>query len=322
MMRVAQKTIAGTAVLAAILLADGHPRAHESPVRHAHAGSTMAPDSESYDAIWYQDIPYASVPGVDPILLSLDIYTLDPASSAAPVMVYVHGGGGRRGDKAWANDIAAKPAFFIKGEGFVFVSVNYRIGDAGRYPTSQQDVADAVAWVHDHIGTYGGDPNRLFLMGHSSGAAIVARLATIELFLDRAGKDPSIVKGAITIDGGNFDVLADADTAQGRERLAAAYGPGRSDWEAASPLHHASKSGYVPPLLLLHIGNGRGSEQDANAMAAAMRAAGHRADVVALPGKDHFSASSDIGRYDDPSTRAVHAFLESIAGSSAARAAR
>jgi acetyl esterase/lipase len=321
-MCVSQKMTAGTAVLAAVLLAGGHPRAHESPVRHAHAGSTMAPDSESYDAIWYQDIPYASMPGVDPILLSLDVYTLDPAPSGVPVMIYVHGGGGRRGDKAWANDIAAKPAFFIKSEGFVFVSVNYRIGDAGRYPNSQQDVANAVAWVHDNIAQYGGDPNRLFLMGHSSGAAIVARLATIEMFLDRAGKDVSIVRGAVTIDGGNFDVLADADTAPGRERLTAAYGPERSNWEAASPLHNASEAGYVPPLLMLHIGNGRGSERDATAMAAAMRAAGHRAEAVALPGKDHFSASSDIGRYDDPSTRAVHAFLESIVGSSTARAAR
>jgi acetyl esterase/lipase len=215
-------------------------------------------------------------------------------------MVYVHGGGGRRGDKAWPNDIGAKPAYFIKKEGFVFVSVNYRLGGAGDYPVSQQDVANALAWVHGNISRYGGDANRIFLSGHSSGAALVARVATNEMFLNNAGKDLSIVKGAITIDGGNFGGLAGANAESGRQR------------ETATPAHRAANARYVPPLLLLHIGNGGGSEKDAASMAAAMRAAGHRADLVDLIGKDHFSASSGIGEHNDPATIAVHRFLASV----------
>jgi acetyl esterase/lipase len=209
-------------------------------------------------------------------------------------MIYVHGGGGRRGDKAWANDIAAKPAYFMTKEGAIFVSVNYRLGDAGQYPVAQQDVANAVAWVHDNIARYGGDPNRIFMSGHSSGAALVARVATIPTFLEKAGKSLGVVKGAITIDGGNF---------------------ARGDNGQASPVQSVATLKSAPSLLMLHIGKGGGTEKDATAMAAAMRAAGHRAEAVALPGKDHFSASSDIGRHDDPSTIAVRRFLGAIAGS-------
>ena len=295
-----KKMIAGVALAAATTFTAGTAVAHDFPGRHAHAGSTIAPDSESYAAIWYQDIPYASAPNTDPILLSLDVYTLDPAPVNAPVFVYVHGGGGRRGDKAWPNDIGAKPAFFMKKEGFVFVSVNYRLGDAGAYPVSHQDVANAVAWVHGNIARYGGDASRMFLGGHSSGAALVARVSTNEMFLENAGKDLSIVKGAITIDGGSFGGLAGGNAEQGGQR------------EATTPLHRVAAAKYVPPLLLLHIGNGGGSEKDATSMAAAMRAAGHRADVVDLIGKDHFSASSAIGEHDEPATIAVHRFLASV----------
>jgi len=294
-----KKMIAGGALAAAMPLAAATAAAHDAPGRHVHAGSTMAPEFESYAAIWYQDIPYASAPDTDPILLSLDVYTLDPAPANAPVMVYVHGGGGRRGDKAWPNDIGAKPAFFMKKEGFVFVSVNYRLGDAGAYPVSQQDVANALAWVHANIARYGGDANRIFLSGHSSGAALVARVSTDETFLRNAGKDLSIVKGAITIDGGSFGGLAGANAEGGQK-------------EATTPVHRVAGARYVPPMLLLHIGNGGGSERDAASMAAAMRAAGHRADVVDLIGKDHFSASSAIGEHGDPATIAVHRFLDSV----------
>jgi arylformamidase len=289
-----KKIVLGAAFLAALSLTAGWALAHDSPVRHVHAGSTMAPDSTSFDAVWYQDIPYASAPDTDPILLSLDIYTLDPAPANAPVMIYVHGGGGRRGDKAWPNDLGSKPAYFVQKERFVFVSVNYRLGDAGQYPVPQQDVANAVAWVHDNIGKYGGNPNQIFLSGHSSGAALVARVSTVGMFLEKARKDLSIVKGAITIDGGNFEPRAAAGASQ------------------PSPVHSVTRGKYVPPLLLLHVGNGGGSEKDATAMAGAMRAAGHRADVVDLIGKDHFSASSDIGRHGDPATIAVHRFLSTL----------
>jgi acetyl esterase/lipase len=275
----------------------------------------------------HPDIPYDSVAGVEPSLLSLDIYQIgfSPLSNEpkaltnAPVLIYVHGGGGIRGDKAISSDLGIKPAYFLRREGFLFVSVNYRLNEAGRYPVAPQDVANAVAWVNDHIAEYGGDPNRLVLMGHSFGGLVAARVATIDRFLQNAGKNRSIIKGVITVDAGGLDGLTGADTDQGRKRLIGQYGPNRSDWEAASPVHSVGKGKPTPAFLLMHVGNAQtrtghlgGTENDAVAMAEALRAGGHSGQLVELLGKDHNQAGSDIGLVDDPATRAVQRFLSSI----------
>ena len=329
-MNAVKTMVTGAALLAVVSLTSPSLIAHDAKLRHIHAGTTMPPDHESIAMVWYPDIPYATAPNTDPNLLSLDIHLLDadaPGSGVqtalknAPVMIYVHGGGGVRGDKAFSKDLALKPVYFAKREGFVFVSVNYRLGAAGAYPIAQQDVANAVAWVHNNIAQFGGDPNQIFLSGHSSGANLVARVATIEKFMKNAGKDLSVIKGAITMDGGGFDGLAGSETDAGKKRLAATYGPNRSDWEAASPIHNVGKSKYIPPFLLLHIGTPQtrtgtqgGSETDALAMAGALRAGSHHVEVVELIGKDHNQTSSDIGLHGDAETIAVHRFLAGTPG--------
>jgi acetyl esterase/lipase len=316
--------VAACATLLAIGLS-----AHEAKYRHAHGGSSLPPDYESFGVVWYQDIQYSSAPNTEPALLSLDIHTLGqsalpnepPAPTNAPVLVYVHGGGGIRGDKSFSADLAVKPAYFLKREGFIFVSVNYRLGEAGRYPVAAQDVANAIAWVHNNIAQFGGNPDRMFLAGHSSGGALVATVATIDRFLKTAGKDRAIVKGAITIDSGGLDILAGAETEPVQQRLMKTYGPTRADWEAASPIHNVGKGRYVPPFLLMHIGSattrtGRlgGTRSDAEALATALRAGGHRAELVELAGKDHNEATAHLGLVNDPATRAVHDFLATLSG--------
>jgi acetyl esterase/lipase len=316
--------VAACATLLAIGLS-----AHEAKYRHAHGGSSLPPDYESFGVVWYQDIQYSSAPNTEPALLSLDIHTLGqsalpnepPAPTNAPVLVYVHGGGGIRGDKSFSADLAVKPAYFLKREGFIFVSVNYRLGEAGRYPVAAQDVANAIAWVHNNIAQFGGNPDRIFLAGHSSGGALVATVATIDRFLKTAGKDRAIVKGAITIDSGGLDILAGAETEPVQQRLMKTYGPTRADWEAASPIHNVGKGRYVPPFLLMHIGSattrtGRlgGTRSDAESLAGALRAGGHRVELVELAGTDHNEATAHLGLLNDPTTRAVHEFLASLTG--------
>jgi arylformamidase len=328
---------------AAFTLAAGlqHPvvvNAHDAKAYHVHGGASLPPDFDSFAVVWYPDIPYATAPNTDPHLLSLDIHLADANPPApdkqqapvnAPVVVYIHGGGGVRGDKAFSRDLGTKPAYFIKREGFIFVSVNYRLGDAGRYPNQQQDVANAVAWVHSHIAEYGGDPNRIYLLAHSSGGAIAARVATIDRFLKTAGTDRSIIKGVMLLDGGSFDGLAGSDTEQGKQRLTATYGPNRSDWEAASPLHNVQKDRSLPPFLIAHIGTVQtrtgtlgGSELDAVAMANALKANGHAVQLVELVGKDHNQTTADLGLPGDPTTVAVHRFLMSLDPKNAAGASK
>src|SRR5262245_55023488 len=113
-----------------------------------------------------RDIPYA-----DPAhkLQTLDVYS--PAGAKdLPVVFWIHGGGWQTGDK---KDVQLKPQAF-NDKGFVFVSTNYRLLPDVEMGTIVRDVAKAVRWVHDHIAEYGGDPKRLFVMGHSAGAQLAA----------------------------------------------------------------------------------------------------------------------------------------------------
>ena len=260
--------------------------AHSSEFPHVHLGWTMAPEYNAVAGIWYQNIRYANAPGVDSASKSLDVYTLDLPLANAPVMIYAHGGGGDRGDKAWAMDLNLKPAYFTAKEGFVFVSINYRLGADGAGGNVQQDFADSVAWVHNNIAKFGGDPNRIFLSGHSFAAGMVARIGTSDSYLKKAGKDLAVLKGVIVIDGGGVDGK-DFKTGQ-----------------------------YLPSFLLLNTlwnaPGGAGALKRNQEMLQALHATGHTGELVELLGKDHFMASSDIGVHDDPATLAVHNFLNSV----------
>ena len=87
-----------------------------------------------------------------------------------PLIVWVHGGGWRRGDKG---PVGRKPRALVD-RGYVFASVNYRFVPQVEVPDQAADVAAAVRFLHDHAADYGADPERSGLMGHSTAADLVA----------------------------------------------------------------------------------------------------------------------------------------------------
>jgi arylformamidase len=94
----------------------------------------------------------------------LDVYA-PKGARGLPVVFWIHGGGWQTGDK---KDVQLKPQA-LNDKGFVFVSTNYRLLPAVDMGTIVRDVARAVGWTHKHIADHGGDPKRLFVMGHSAG---------------------------------------------------------------------------------------------------------------------------------------------------------
>jgi acetyl esterase/lipase len=118
-----------------------------------------------------KNIPYIVIAGVDPNLLSLDVYAPAKAKDL-PVVLMIHGGGWANGDKA-NRDVGTNKARYFTAQGYVYVSINYRLSPAVQHPTHIEDVASAVSWVLENIATYGGDPARLTLMGHSAGAHLL-----------------------------------------------------------------------------------------------------------------------------------------------------
>src|SRR5207245_4611853 len=127
----------------------------------------------------------------------------------------IDGGGWQTGDKT---NVQHKPHAFVD-KGFVFVSTNYRLVPSVDMATINSDIAKSIRWVHEHISECGGDPTRLFIMGHSAGAQLAALICTDDRYLKAEGLSLAITKGCVPVDGDTYDVPAIIETAETRCRV-------------------------------------------------------------------------------------------------------
>ena len=125
----------------------------------------------------------------------LDVYAPEGAKNL-PVVFWIHGGGWQTGNKSM---VALKPKAFVDA-GYVFVSINHRLLPTVDMGAITHDVASALGWVHKNIATYGGDPNRLFVMGHSSGGQLAALICTDDRFATAEGYSQTMIKGCVPVD--------------------------------------------------------------------------------------------------------------------------
>jgi acetyl esterase/lipase len=113
----------------------------------------------------------------------LDVYAPTQIAALAPVVFFIYGGGWSRGEKSEYQFVGQA----LASRGFVVVIADYRLYPEVVYPDFLYDCAAALGWVEDNIATYGGDPNRLFLAGHSAGAYSAAMLGLDPSFLREFG---------------------------------------------------------------------------------------------------------------------------------------
>jgi len=259
-------------------------------------------------------IPYAVIPGVDANLLSLDIYRPDvQTAKPLPVVVMVHGGGWAIGDKGNPS-VGIDKATFFNANGFVYVSLNYRLSPVVQHPTHAEDVAAAVAWVLEQIGDYGGDPNLVTLMGHSAGAHLAALVATDERYLTKHGKSASVLNGVILLDTAGFDIPRNleefSEARAARALYETAFGKDRDRWIEASPITYV-KEGKKLPRFLVFFTNRNSASTLSKAFVEAARKAGGTASAVLAEGKSHKTINTDIGGANDGPSRLI---LDFIAG--------
>lgn len=205
------------------------------------------------------------------------IVTTPTATSGRPrpVVVFIHGG-------SWSHGAAADYAYVgrnLAAEGYVGVSAGYRLVPGGEYPAMLEDGAAAVRWVTDNIARYGGDPSRIYLMGHSAGAYNAVMLALDRRWLDRAGVPQPAIRGAIGL-AGPYDFLP-LDS----EGTIGAFGKA-GDLAATQPINFARAD--APPLLLL-TGDADTTVRPRNAfaLAKALTATGRPTEPVVFPGMTH-----------------------------------
>jgi acetyl esterase/lipase len=146
----------------------------------------------------YDDVTIASDVsyGSDPAQ-KLDVYTLNaaPPGDARPVLIYVHGGGFVEGSKVGAYYPQSATAWAARN-GMVGVNIDYRLAPAATFPAGRDDLAAAITYVREHIAEYGGNPDRIFLWGHSAGADHVADYVQ---HTELQGPEAASVKGALLL---------------------------------------------------------------------------------------------------------------------------
>jgi uncharacterized protein (TIGR03067 family) len=138
----------------------------------------------------------------------LDVYSPTNGENH-PVIFWIHGGGWQAGDKS---SVQVKPQAFVD-KGFVFVSTNYRLLTDATIKQMGEDLAKAIRWVHGQSKEHGGNPDQIFVMGHSAGAQLAALVCTDDRYLKAEGVVPTIIKGCVPVDGDTYDVPAIIETA-------------------------------------------------------------------------------------------------------------
>jgi len=218
----------------------------------------------------------------------LDIY-MPEGADRVPVIVFFHGGALRVGDKGFGQVVAAR--FVPQGVGVV--SASYRLTPSVMHPAHVQDAASATAWVLDNIDRYGGDPENVYVAGHSAGAYLAALLTLDPTHLGAHGLTQSSIRGSIPISA----FLYVEETAADRPKDV--WGSDPADWMAASVTPHiGTAKGRM--LLIYADGDADWRRRQNDTFGEAMHAAGNQAVyVVEVPNRDHGSLMSAINANDD-----------------------
>jgi len=260
------------------------------------------------------NIPYAEPANERQML---DVYAPEKAA-ALPVVLWIHGGGWQTGDKT---SVQQKPQAFTE-RGFVFVSTNHRFVTRVDMGEIVRDVARAAGWVHRNIASHGGDPRRIFVMGHSSGAQLAALLATDHRYLREAGVPPEVLRGCVAVDGDTYDIPAIIATAELRQTLhglplpdfghRVKFGNDPRKHIDFSAVTHIAKGKGIPPFLVLHIAGQPDVTAQARRLEAALKSAAVPVRIVVASESTHSRINADLGRADDPATIELFRFLQPL----------
>lgn len=243
--------------------------------------------------------------------LKLDVHAPDNAGrrflfvrtgKLAPVVLYVHGGGWVKGSR---KKVYRHPEW-LTSQGYVLVAIDYRKVPRTTIDGQIKDVARAVAWTKRNIKRYGGDPDRIVLMGHSAGAHLVALAAA-------QGKVGN-VRGVIPNDVQAYDLVAYVTK---RGSIGSMFGRAFSDnpknWVRWSPITYARRAAGLPPHLVMYSrSQGERRRSISIGYANVLKSRGVRVSVFHGTKYSHGAIAARLGRQGDAATAAVEKFLRRV----------
>jgi arylformamidase len=239
---------------------------------------------------------------------TLDFWPAPKGSAKPGLVVFIHGGGWSKGDKATGT--GTKPNFY-KSLGYAFASVNYRLVPDATVEQQAADIATAVASLRKDANRLGFDGDDIVLMGHSAGAHLAALVSSDTAYFDTAGVPVRAVKGTILLDGAGYDVAKQMAYPGNRvqEMYGAAFGNEPARQKALSPITHVGGAD-VGNWLLLHVERRVDAGNQSDDLAAALAAKGAKAKVVPVPDSTHMSVNKDAGVADSFVGKAIAGFLK------------
>lgn len=279
----------------------------------AQRQAAAAPAALSAGVQRIADVPY----GMDPAQ-RMDVYVptsptgtgtgtnrLVASAVRAPVIFMVHGGAWRMGDKAVGRVVQEKVSRWVP-KGFIFISINYRLLPDTPVAVQERDVQAALMAAQQRVSTWGGDPSRFILMGHSAGAHLVALLNARAPQALREGAWPWL--GTVSLDSAVMNVPAYM-RAPHMPLYDDAFGSDPAYWLALSPFRQWT-AGAPPMQMVCSTERADQPCTQADAMARHVRNQGGRAEVLPQD-LDHGEINAQLG-LDSDYTRAVEAFMGSL----------
>jgi acetyl esterase len=233
----------------------------------------------------------------------LDLFVPD-GRAARPALVFVHGGAFVEGHRNRTPEIYANVPTWFAQHGVVGVNMGYRLAPDAVYPEATRDVDSVIRWTRDNAGALGVDPDRVFLMAHSAGAAHAASYAYDQRLQPSGGPQ---IAGLVIVSG---RVRADNRPDNPNARKVEAYYGADADFEDVSPVAHVTGES-VPTFLAWAEHENPLIDVYCAELAYRLAAAKRRSPpVVWMKGHNHTSIIGHIGTAEETLPRAILSFIE------------
>ncbi|MCE9566524.1 MAG: alpha/beta hydrolase [Planctomycetes bacterium] len=244
----------------------------------------------------HKNIVYRAGPDSEKERHTLDVY-VPKGKKDFPVVLFVHGGAWKWGDKSLYAGIG--DAFAARGIGMVIC--NYRLSPKVQHPAHVEDVAAAFAWTADNIAKYSGNVKELFVCGHSAGGHLVSLVATDPSYLKAEKHSPTEIAGVISISG----VYKIYHT---EKVFLEPFGKDETICLKASPLTHVA--GKHPPFLIVYADKDyEHLDEMAKDMDAALKKVASPCDLMICKDRSHISIIVNLVQSDDPLHQSICEFV-------------
>ncbi len=242
----------------------------------------------------------------------LDIFApVAPSTGLREAVLFIHGGAFVRGNKSVNGEIYDNVCHWFARQGMVAINVEYRLADEAQWPGGAQDVARAIAWVHEHAQRLRIDVSRLFLIGHSAGGTHAAGCLFDPALTQTVRSLPgSGVAGLVLISARLF---ADVDPRNPNAGPVRAYfGDDASRYAERSPLTHAASRPVPTMIAVAEYENRFLDEYGAAFFQALLRERGVAPRFVQMRGHNHTSIVAHFNSGEDWLGREILTFMASV----------